>query len=183
MLLNSVLGEGLGRVDLKVAGFTRDEQELHAERLRLWREFNVCWLSTLQKQKEMTDAMLRSGQRPAPPQNVLAEDFLEQMGSQLVRLCDGMEQHGLVDYEMGVWEEEIISGALSPIFRPPPHAPRTSFSRCPAGTMGLTILSVLEDCLDLLKGGADTAGQQPAGQSHLQGGGQAPTTVSLGSAP
>lgn len=54
--------------------------------------------------------MLRTGRRPAPPQTLLPDDFLERMGSELVRLCDGMEQHGLVDYEMGVWEEEIITG-------------------------------------------------------------------------
>ena len=89
----------------------RDAQELHSDRLRLWREFNVCWLSVLQRQKELTQDMLRTGQRPAPPHALLGEDFLDKMGSQLVRLCDGMEQYGLVDYEMGVWEEEIISGA------------------------------------------------------------------------
>ena len=26
----------------------------------------------------------------------------------LIRFCDGIEGHGLVDYEMGVWEEEIL---------------------------------------------------------------------------
>lgn len=32
------------------------------------------------------------------------------MGRELIRLCDGTETYGLVDYQMGVWEEEIISG-------------------------------------------------------------------------
>ena len=31
------------------------------------------------------------------------------MGDELVRLCDGLERHGLVNYQIGVWEEEIIS--------------------------------------------------------------------------
>ena len=31
------------------------------------------------------------------------------MGTQLVKNCDAMEKHGLVDYQMGVWEEEIVA--------------------------------------------------------------------------
>lgn len=31
------------------------------------------------------------------------------MGRELVRLCDGIKRHGLVNYQMGVWEEEIIN--------------------------------------------------------------------------
>lgn len=27
-------------------------------------------------------------------------------------MCDKMEQHGLVDYQMGIWEEEILCGKL-----------------------------------------------------------------------
>lgn len=29
------------------------------------------------------------------------------MGDELVRLCDGVEKYGLVDYQLGVWEEKI----------------------------------------------------------------------------
>lgn len=32
------------------------------------------------------------------------------MGDELVRLCDGIERHGLVDYQYGVWEEQITEG-------------------------------------------------------------------------
>ena len=70
----------------------------------------MCWLAVLQQQKDMTQRILDSGQTPQPPQSILRLDFLERMGRELVRLCDGMERHGLVDYQMGVWEEEIISG-------------------------------------------------------------------------
>lgn len=34
------------------------------------------------------------------------------MGDELVRLCDSIEHHGLVDYEYGVWEEQVIESAL-----------------------------------------------------------------------
>ena len=65
----------------------------------------------------MTQEMLQTGQAPRHPQSILQEDFMERMGRELVRLCDNMERHGLVDYQMGVWEEEIINGK--------PHSSRT----------------------------------------------------------
>jgi len=82
---------------------------MHRDRIKLWEEFNTAWLSALQTQKEMTMEMLDSNQRPHPPQSLLGSDQMEGMGKELVRLCDIMEKHGLVDYQMGVWEEEIIS--------------------------------------------------------------------------
>ena len=85
--------------------------------------------------------MLDSGQPPPPPQSILQIDFLERMGRELVRLCDGMERHGLVDYQMGVWEEEIISGNY--------------FSTCFGLMNGAHGLPVLTDCLDLLEGDDD----------------------------
>lgn len=31
------------------------------------------------------------------------------MVEELISLCDQIEQHGLVDYDMGVWEEQIVT--------------------------------------------------------------------------
>lgn len=90
-------------------GLVRDDETHYAQRLKLWEEFNTCWLSTLQKQKSMTQEMINTGQRPQPPQTLIDYDTLEKMGTQLVKNCDNMEKHGLVDYQMGVWEEEIIA--------------------------------------------------------------------------
>jgi hypothetical protein len=98
-------------IKVTTAGLARDNQDLHAERLKLWNEFNVCWLSILQKQKEMTQDMLRGGQRPTPPQTLIPENYLEKMGDDLVALGNKIEHHGLVDYEMGVWEDQILAGA------------------------------------------------------------------------
>lgn len=56
--------------------------------------------------------MLNSGRPPSPPRDLIQDGFLERMGDEVVRLCDTMERHGLVDYQMGVWEEEIISSEL-----------------------------------------------------------------------
>lgn len=33
---------------------------------------------------------------------------MEELGQELVRLCDGISIYGLVDYQMGVAEEEIL---------------------------------------------------------------------------
>ena len=53
--------------------------------------------------------MIKLNQSPLSPQSLLDKPMLKRLGDELVRLCDGIEQHGLVDYEMGVAEEEIIS--------------------------------------------------------------------------
>ena len=90
----------------------RDEESMHGERLRLWEEFNHCWLAALQKQKDMLIEMNKSGQPPPAPQSLLEAEFLKNMGNELVRLCDIMEKHGLVDYQMGVWEETIMDCEL-----------------------------------------------------------------------
>lgn len=83
-------------------------------RIEMWDQFNTCWLALLQSQKEHTQLMLEKGRPPSPPKNLLGEPFLGQMGDELVRLCDSIERHGLVDYQIGVWEEEIISSMSIP---------------------------------------------------------------------
>ncbi|KAI8633149.1 hypothetical protein F5Y19DRAFT_291673 [Xylariaceae sp. FL1651] len=88
-------------VELGLAG---DEEDLHADRIKLWRDFNHAWLSLCQKQKEM----LESGAPPQRGQSLVSEEGLRKMGQEIVRLCNGIERHGLVDYEYGVWEELII---------------------------------------------------------------------------
>ena len=95
---------------------TKDEQELHGERIKLWNDFNTCWLAVLQRQKDITQEIVNTGRPPPLPQNYLQGGALERMGRELVRLCDGMERHGLVDYQMGVWEEEIVSSKFSVYF-------------------------------------------------------------------
>jgi len=86
----------------------RDGEFNYHERLELWEEFNNCWLTTLQREKEMLRQMIESGREPRPPQNLISYVFLERLGDMLTKACDRMEKYGLVDYQMGVWEEEII---------------------------------------------------------------------------
>ncbi|KAK0752080.1 hypothetical protein B0T18DRAFT_320329 [Schizothecium vesticola] len=91
-------------------GLTSDDQSLHSDRIKLWNDFNHAWLAILQAQK---DAM-ESGQQAQRPQSLITQDGLEKMGKELVRHCDSVERYGLVDYEYGVWEEQIIAGRQPP---------------------------------------------------------------------
>lgn len=95
-------------------GLVLDDESVHPERLQLWENFNTCWLSTLQKQKEVTQTIVDSGQKL--PKSLITHDKLDTMGKELVRLCDLIEKHGLVDYQMGVWEEEIIASQSATAF-------------------------------------------------------------------
>lgn len=75
----------------------------------MWDEFNRAWLVTLQRQYDMTEELLRSGQPFREPRSIMCEQTLEQLSRELIRLCDGVERFGLVDYQMGVAEDEILA--------------------------------------------------------------------------
>ncbi|KAM3073842.1 hypothetical protein ACMFMG_008465 [Clarireedia jacksonii] len=86
-----------------------DDVTLHADRVRLWNEFNAAWKGIFTAQKDM----LESGQRIQPPQTLMTQEFITKMGNNLTRLCDVVEKYGLVDYQYGVAEEEIMDILLS----------------------------------------------------------------------
>ncbi|KAK3111563.1 hypothetical protein LTR53_013066 [Teratosphaeriaceae sp. CCFEE 6253] len=127
----------LGNVE--ALGLTRDDADLHDDRIRLWDEFNCAWLTTLQRQLDMTDMVLRGGEPLQAPQSLLTAQTLEQLSRELVRLCDSIEKHGLVDYQMGVAEEEILGlvirclGMLDPPSTRTEEAPRPEPSVAGAG--------------------------------------------------
>ena len=52
--------------------------------------------------------MIQSGQALHDSQSIISTQALEQLARELVRLCDDVEKHGLVDYQMGVAEENIM---------------------------------------------------------------------------
>ncbi|KJF59963.1 hypothetical protein, variant [Coccidioides immitis RS] len=114
-------------------GLVRDEEHLHTDRIKLWDEFNTCWLALCQKQKDTTQGMLESG---PSSQEILTEEILNKMGKDLVRLCDRIEQYGLVDYQMGVWEEEILSVLSQCLDLLEEYEDTTSASRSQTGTVG-----------------------------------------------
>lgn len=63
-------------------------------------------------QKDLTQEMLQTGQQRAHV-SLLSAEYMEHMGRQLIRFCDRVEDYGLVDYQVGFWEEEILSGMFS----------------------------------------------------------------------
>lgn len=85
-------------------GLTVDEVTLHSDRIRLWKEFNTAWLGIFLKQKDL----LESGQRIQPPQSLMTQEYINKMAKDLIRMCDAVEKHGLVDYQYGVEEERIM---------------------------------------------------------------------------
>ncbi|CAG9999872.1 unnamed protein product [Clonostachys byssicola] len=86
-------------------GLTLDDSSLHADRLKLWNDFNHAWLALGSQQKDLAE----SGRQLSRTQRLMSQATVEKLGSELVRLCDGLERHGLVDYQYGVWEDQIIA--------------------------------------------------------------------------
>jgi hypothetical protein len=70
----------------------------------MWREFNIAWEALGQKQKEITEEALRTRREPA---DILSAGAITSLMDELVALCDELEPYGLVDFEMGIWEEQI----------------------------------------------------------------------------
>ncbi|QIW96165.1 hypothetical protein AMS68_001683 [Peltaster fructicola] len=95
----------LGSVE--VLGLTRDQEGEHDNRINLWDEYNRAWLTTMQCQFDMTQELF-AGRSLHASQSTLDHDTLDGLARELLRLCDGIEKHGLVDYQMGVAEDEII---------------------------------------------------------------------------
>ncbi|EXJ80492.1 hypothetical protein A1O1_08637 [Capronia coronata CBS 617.96] len=85
-------------------GLHHDDEARHAERLEVWREFNLAWEALGQKQKDITEEALRTARSPS---DILSVDIITSLMDDLVGMCDQLEQYGLVDYEMGIWEEQI----------------------------------------------------------------------------
>ena len=108
-LVNSVTALGKFNLPLRsgiliVLGLHHDDETKQAERIELWRDFNLCWEALGQKQKEITEEALRTRRQPA---DILSADTITTLVEDLVCLCDQLEQYGLVDFEMGIWEEQI----------------------------------------------------------------------------
>lgn len=89
-----------------LVGLCQDDASLHGERIKLWNDFNHAWLALGFRQREM----MISGHQPSRTQKLMQLSTIKKMGDELIRLCDGIEPHGLVDYQYGVWEERIESG-------------------------------------------------------------------------
>ena len=90
-------------------------------------EFNLCWEAIGLKQMAVTKQLLESTERP---RNMLNADHITGMINELVTLCNGIEQYGLVDYEMGVGEERIVEVFLPCLDLFPSHGLGCRLSSC-----------------------------------------------------
>jgi hypothetical protein len=82
-----------------------DDENKLAERIDFWQSFNLSWEALGQKQREITEAALRTRSRPP---DMLTSEKITNMVHELIGMCDQLEQYGLVDFEMGIWEEQIV---------------------------------------------------------------------------
>jgi hypothetical protein len=53
---------------------------------------------------------MASNQQLSTSQSLVSKAMVKEMGNALIRLCDGIECRGLVDYQYGVWEDRITAG-------------------------------------------------------------------------
>ncbi|KAI8648521.1 hypothetical protein NCS55_01490800 [Fusarium keratoplasticum] len=81
-----------------------DDTNLHADRIKFWDDFNYAWLGLGQRQME-----LMTSSQPSRSRSLMSKAMIKKMGNKLIRLCDRIERHGLVDYQYGVWEEQITA--------------------------------------------------------------------------
>ncbi|KAF4455926.1 hypothetical protein F53441_1864 [Fusarium austroafricanum] len=79
-------------------GLNLDDTNLHADRIQLWDDFNHAWLGLGQRQIDL----MTSSQHLSRAQSLVSKAMIKKMGNELIRLCDGIERHGLVDYQYGV---------------------------------------------------------------------------------
>jgi hypothetical protein len=88
---------------VKDLGLSSDDASLHPDRIKLWNDLNHAWLALGHRQREL----MTSDQPPSRSYRTMSKATIKKMGTELVRLCDGIEPHGLVDYQYGVWEDQI----------------------------------------------------------------------------
>lgn len=77
---------------------TSDNHPYNAiDREQFWTGLNNCWLYALAQRNDVNDESER-----------LTNEFLFELRDQLIVWADKLEPFGLVDYEMGLWETEIV---------------------------------------------------------------------------
>jgi len=67
-------------------------------------------------------------------------EFINKMASDLIRMCDSIDNHGLVDYQYGVAEEQILDSTSTKDPAPPKR-----------GTNNLPLVVIT--CTDLMEQG------------------------------
>ena len=89
-------------------GLTIDHDDWKELNTRFWNDVNNAWLATLQHQHDLATQMMRTNQPIRNSDAIISAGALERLGDEVVKFCDDIEKYGLVDYQMGFREEEII---------------------------------------------------------------------------
>ena len=90
-------------------GFTVDHDDWKELKTGFWDNVNNAWLATLQHQRDLTRKMMLTNQPIRNSDAIISAGALERLGDEVVKFCDDIEKYGLVDYQMGFCEEEIIN--------------------------------------------------------------------------
>jgi len=85
-------------------GLTTDDPSLFQDRCAFWRDLNNGWLYLFRCEVMNITAGSSS------PEQMLSQVHLELIGREIVRWADTLEPKGLVDYELGFYEEKLIDG-------------------------------------------------------------------------
>ena len=93
-----------------MVGLTLDVPEQEARGYGLWRDINHAWLALLQNQFRRSSDLLEIGALQND-QNLLPRQTIIAVMSQLSELArEHLEERGLLDYEWGLWETDILDG-------------------------------------------------------------------------
>lgn len=90
-------------------GFTVDHDDRKELKTGFWDNVNNAWLATLQHQRDLTREMMLTNQPLRNSDAIISAGALERLGDEVVKFCDDIEKYGLVDYQMGFREEDIIN--------------------------------------------------------------------------
>lgn len=80
-------------------GLNQDNHSDHIDQLETWDNLNNAWLALGQKQLGLTDSS---------SSEVLLWGKIERMGEFIIERSNALERHGLVDYQRGLMEEQIL---------------------------------------------------------------------------
>jgi hypothetical protein len=93
---------------MSLLGLTEDHEDSKEKQTNFWKSFNYAWLATLQHQYYLANEMIRDDQSMRNSDAIIGARTLERLAKEVVQFCDDVEKYGLVDYEMGFWEDEIL---------------------------------------------------------------------------
>ncbi|OAL31083.1 hypothetical protein AYO20_08414 [Fonsecaea nubica] len=103
------------RFQFSKAGNGLDDHNMNIM-MDLWGNLNLSWLVLLQRQRDLMDAKMGKCPKGVDPgagnPQILSLKDLEKLINDLAKSIDPLENMGLVDYQRGIWEEEIIDMAL-----------------------------------------------------------------------